>query len=131
MRLINNIAPVLILALISVSLLLFPPGCTRVSSGGFIDISSGSVVSSASDRVTGYSLGNAPIETRYSLSLHGMPDGSPSVGSASAYMDVLIQEGNNNSLNLVERIEFSDFASISGRINRFERVMSFRSGLYG
>jgi hypothetical protein len=130
MKIANCIAPVFILAFVFASLIVLPAYCNRIESGSTIDISSGSITTSASDRFIQYSGGLNPVEFRYSLNVNGISPESPAQGSASAYIDGLIQEGSSDSLDpsLAERIEFHEFTSVSGAITRFEKVMQFNSG---
>jgi hypothetical protein len=55
----------------------------------------------------------------------------PSVGFASAYMDVLIQEAGAGNANatLLERIEFHEETSVDGVITLFDKLMHYESGM--
>jgi hypothetical protein len=55
----------------------------------------------------------------------------PSIGSASAYMDVLIQENydeyEDEGPTLSERIEFSEETAVDGGITLFKKMMHYES----
>ncbi|MCE5298593.1 MAG: hypothetical protein MUE45_07635 [Methanoregulaceae archaeon] len=132
MKIENVVASVCLVAFIWASLIVLPAYCNRIESGSTIDLSSGSVSTSASDRIAQYSSGLDPVEIRYAIRVLDTAPETPSQGSVSAYMNGLIQEGSSDSLNpsIGERIEFSEYTRVDGAISRFEKVMQFRSDIF-
>jgi hypothetical protein len=79
-----------------------------------------------------------PVELNHDLRVTELLTDVPSVGFASAYMEVLIQEARGGPqdapapapfLTLMERIEFSEESSADGAITLFDKLMHYESGM--
>jgi hypothetical protein len=127
---------------------LFPAYCNRAEAGSTIDMTVANVRTTSTDRFVMPS-GDHPVELNHDLVVTELVEDLPSIGTASAHMEVLIQEGMGigfafNGLStediqpnqiaidpLVERIEFSEETTISGDVTRFEKLMHYESMLTG
>jgi len=119
-----------------------PAFCNRAEAGSTIDMTVANVRTTTTDRFLTPS-GDHPVELNHDIRVAELVSDVPSVGMASAYMDVLIQEGrgilirnsgqdfvgqNNNIIDpLMERIEFSEETSADGAITLFEQLMHYES----
>jgi hypothetical protein len=77
------------------------------------------------------SSGDHPVELNHDILVTELIEDLPSMGTASAYMEVLIQEGSalGAEAELMERIEFSEETTVSGDITTFEKLMHYESGM--
>ena len=104
----------------------FPAFCTRIESGSSVDISSGSLSTTASGLLV-TSEGIDPVELSYRISLIGIGD-APAQGSANAYIEGLIVEGRDNGTGIMERLDLSDYTAVNGQITQFEKILQYKSG---
>jgi hypothetical protein len=123
-----------------------PMYCNRAEAGSTIDMTVANVRTTSTDRFVMPS-GDHPVELNHDILVTGLIEDLPSQGTASAYMEVLVQEGRGNmtvfdveggaiSLTigddpLMERIEFSEETTITGDITLFEKLMHYESMLTG
>ncbi|MCE5298587.1 MAG: hypothetical protein MUE45_05550 [Methanoregulaceae archaeon] len=108
----------------------FPAYCNRAEAGSTIDMTVANVRTTSTDRFVMPS-GDHPVELNHDLVVTELIDDLPSQGMASAYMDVLIQEGGAGDANasLMERIEFHEETTITGDITDFTKLMHYESGM--
>jgi len=71
------------------------------------------------------------VEKNYEISVteFTFADGTtiPSIGSASAYMDVLVRESRNVNGNLHEQVRYSESTDVDGEITVFEKISHYES----
>jgi hypothetical protein len=114
----------------------FPAFCNRAEAGSTIDMTVANVRTTTTDRFVMPS-SDHPVELNHDIRVSELVTDVPSVGFASAYMDVLIQEAGASdesgpdipSKQLMERIEFSEETSADGAITLFEKLMHYESGM--
>jgi hypothetical protein len=110
---------------------IFPAYCNRAEAGSTIDMTVANVRTTSTDRFVMPS-GDHPVELNHDLVVTELVEDLPSMGTASAYMEVLIQEGSSISpTTLQERIEFYEETTVSGDITNFEKLMHYESMLTG
>jgi hypothetical protein len=125
---------------------LIPTFCNRAEAGSTIDMTVANVRTTSTDRFVSPSADH-PVELNHDIRVSELITDVPSVGMASAYMDVLIQEGrgillrnsgpafigqNNHIIDpLMERIEFTEETSADGAITLFEKLMHYESMVTG
>jgi hypothetical protein len=122
---------------------LFPAFCNRAQAGSTIDMTVANVRTTTADRFVMPSADH-PVELNHDIRVSELVTDVPSVGMASAYMDVLIQEGraietsmtddsivgvNGFHDPLMERIEFHEETTADGAITLFEKLMHYESGM--
>jgi len=113
----------------------FPTYCNRAEAGSTIDMTVANVRTTTTDRFVMPSADH-PVELNHDLRVTELVTDVPSVGFASAYMDVLVQEARGGEagpdapyLTLMERIEFSEESSADGAITLFDKLMHYESGM--
>ena len=107
----------------------FPAYCNRAEAGSTIDMTVANVRTTTTDRFVMPS-GDHPVELNHDLRVTELVTDVPSVGFASAYMEVLIQEADKaNPATLKERIEFFEETSVDGAITLFDKLMHYESGM--
>jgi hypothetical protein len=108
----------------------FPAFCNRAEAGSTIDMTVANVRTTTTDRFVMPS-SDHPVELNHDIRVSELVTDVPSIGMASAYLDVLIQEGGAFDLSndLVERIEFTEETSADGAITLFEKLMHYESGM--
>ena len=110
----------------------FPAFCNRAEAGSTIDMTVANVRTTTTDRFVMPS-SDHPVELNHDLRVSELVADVPSVGFASAYMDVLIQEAGAGSFpvdeTLMERIEFTEETSVDGAITLFDKLMHYESGM--
>ncbi|MCE5298008.1 MAG: hypothetical protein LLF84_03560 [Methanoregulaceae archaeon] len=114
----------------------FPAYCNRAEAGSTIDMTVANVRTTSTDRFVMPSSDNT-VELNHDLLVTELVDDLPSMGTASAYMEVLIQEGAAEFFDdpiyysemLMERIEFSEETTVTGDITSFEKLMHYESGM--
>jgi len=105
-----------------------PSFCNRAEAGSTVDMTVANVRTTTTDRFVMPS-GDHPVELNHDIRVSELVSDVPSVGMASAYMDVLIQEDNNGeAITLDERIEFTEETTADGAITLFEKLMHYESG---
>ncbi len=126
---------------------LFPAFCNRAEAGSTIDMTVANVRTTTTDRFVMPSADH-PVELNHDLRVTELVTDVPSVGFASAYMEVLIQEGRGFPVTgtvfvrgdvdpppcvildpLVERIEFFEETTADGAITLFDKMMHYESGM--
>jgi hypothetical protein len=109
-----------------------PAYCNRAEAGSTIDMTVANVRTTTSDRFVMPSADH-PVELNHDIRVSELITDVPSVGFASAYLDVLIQEArwgpDISSFDLKERIEFSEETSAEGAITLFDKLMHYESGI--
>ena len=107
----------------------FPAYCNRAQAGSTIDMTVANVRTSSTSRFVMPS-GDHPVELNHDIRVSELVEGVPSQGFASAFMEVLIQEGSSGSpANLTERIEFEERTTVDGAITLFNKLMHYESGM--
>ncbi len=107
----------------------FPAYCNRAEAGSTIDMTVANVRTTTTDRFVMPSADH-PVELNHDLRVTELVSDVPSIGFASAYMEVLIQEGSKaQPTNLTERIEFFEETSVDGAITLFDKLMHYESGM--
>ncbi|HUU76660.1 MAG TPA: hypothetical protein VMW63_11330 [Methanoregulaceae archaeon] len=110
---------------------LFPAYCNRAEAGSTIDMTVANVRTTSTDRFVMPSADH-PVELNHDIRVSELITDLPSMGMASAYMDVLIQEaygGEADPTALAERIEFSEETTVDGDVTLFEKLMHYESGM--
>ncbi|MCE5298591.1 MAG: hypothetical protein MUE45_07650 [Methanoregulaceae archaeon] len=108
---------------------IFPTFCNRAEAGSTIDMTVANVRTTSTDRFVTTSSDHT-VELNHDILVTELIDDLPSMGTASAYMEVLIQEGSRASPDtLMERIEFTEETTITGDITTFEKLMHYESGM--
>ncbi|HUU74573.1 MAG TPA: hypothetical protein VMW63_00615 [Methanoregulaceae archaeon] len=122
---------------------LTPTYCNRAQAGSSIDMTVANVRTTSTDRfVMSYDVllpvsASGDVELNHDIRVSEFVTDLPSMGMASAYMDVLIQEAYGGQLEpgnidpfttLAERIEFHESTTIDGDITLFEKMMHYESG---
>ncbi|MDD1719942.1 MAG: hypothetical protein LUQ25_07780 [Methanoregulaceae archaeon] len=120
----------------------FPPFCNIVQTGSSVDLTLGSVSTSASERFVS-DTADVPISQAYSISVKGVStsDGTvDAIGSASAYMKAHLQDGRTLNTSAdeggisysqvkAEDISYSNSVSASGIIAAFSQSYTYQSGI--
>jgi len=110
----------------------FPDFCNRAEAGSTIDMTVANVRTTSTDRFVMPSADH-PVELNHEIRVSELVTDLPSMGMASAYMDVLIQEAGSTydglDLTLCERIEFTEETTVDGDITLFEKLMHYESGM--
>ena len=108
----------------------FPAFCNRAEAGSTIDMTVANVRTTSTDRFVMPS-GDHTVELNHDILVTELIDDLPSQGTASAYMEVLIQEGGAEPQEntLMERIEFWEETTVSGDITEFSKLMHYESGM--
>lgn len=115
----------------------YPPFCNYAETGSTVDMTVANIRTTSSDRFITPSA-DTSVELEHDILVTDLGEGLPSSGTASAYMDVLIQEGRLTAedfpaggrlihLSFSERIEFSEASSVHGDINIFDKEMNYES----
>jgi hypothetical protein len=112
-----------------------PTYCNRAEAGSTIDMTVANVRTTTTDRFVMPS-GDHPVELNHDLRVTELVADVPSTGMASAYMEVLIQEGYGSddiytdpTEILAERIEFTEETTADGAITLFDKLMHYESGM--
>jgi hypothetical protein len=108
----------------------FPAYCNRVEAGSTIDMTVANVRTTSTDRFI-IPEADQMVELNHDIVVTELVEDLPSMGTASAYMDVLIQEAgaNRNDDDLMERIEFNEETTVTGDISEFTKLMHYESGM--
>jgi hypothetical protein len=130
---------------------IIPPFCNIVEEGSSADLTIGSLATQSSERFimlaapdVGYyemswpwPVSDPGVEANYNVKLTGFGD-IPSVGTASAYMNVHAQEGrvvdfSNDRSNYpkAEDLVYSELTSTTGEITLFQKTMNYKSQFTG
>jgi len=111
-----------------------PAYCNRAEAGSTLDMAVANVRTMTTSRFVMPSADH-PVELNHDIRVTELVSDAPSVGMASAYMEVLVQEARVVSLGgagvrtLMERIEFSEESSADGAITLFDKLMHYESGM--
>ena len=108
----------------------FPAYCNFAEAGSTIDMTVANVRTNSMDRFI-LNSGDTTTELEHNLAVTELITDLPSMGSASAFMNVLIMEeyGQGNETNMQEKIEFGELVSVSGDITAFLQDMNYVSGM--
>ncbi|NYT20473.1 MAG: hypothetical protein GKC07_01570 [Methanomicrobiales archaeon] len=112
----------------------FATFCNRAEAGSTIDMTVANVRTTTTDRFVMPSADH-PVELNHDIRVSELVTDVPSVGFASAYMEVLIQEAPRSEGEiplpqpLAERIEFTEETTADGAITLFEKLMHYESGV--
>ena len=117
---------------------LFPAYCNFAESGSTVDMTVANVRTNSMDRFI-VPTSDTSVELEHDVLVTELIDGVPSSGTASAYMNVLIQEARGVTYvievedisPLAERIEFEESSSVTGDISVFDKQMNYNSVLTG
>jgi hypothetical protein len=122
-----------------------PQFCNMAEMGSDLDISTGSVSTTAGDRFIS-ATGDYPVTVDYGIRLTGIDD-EPADGSVSAFMNALDMEGEITTLarvpfenpddgtfyllqtGLASELRFDELSSVHGQIAVFDKVMHYESGM--
>ncbi|HUU76659.1 MAG TPA: hypothetical protein VMW63_11325 [Methanoregulaceae archaeon] len=109
-----------------------PAFCNRAEAGSTIDMTVANVRTTSTDRFVMPSSDHT-VELNHDIRVSELVTDLPSMGMASAYMEVLIQEGSGpdwpTASQLQERIEFTEETTVDGDITLFEKLMHYESGM--
>jgi len=112
----------------------FPAYCNFAEAGSTIDMTVANVRTNSMDRFITPS-GDTTVELEHDLAVTELITDLPSMGSASAFMNVLIMEGYGSEEDgrdyntLGEKIEFGEVVSVYGDITAFLQDMNYVSGM--
>jgi hypothetical protein len=105
----------------------YPAYCNRAEAGSTIDMTVANVRTNTNDRFIMPS-GDSGVELNHDIVVTELVEDLPSMGTASAFMTVLIQEANGEDTDdMFERIEFSETTTVSGDISEFTKLMHYES----
>ncbi|NTU99586.1 MAG: hypothetical protein HGA55_00480 [Methanoregulaceae archaeon] len=95
-----------------------PATCDTITAGSDISISEGHVTSDSSARTVAASI-EEPVELTYSVAVEasGQTDDEKARGSATAYVDANIKEGNDGDSNQGTDIEYDQSTTVRGMID--------------
>jgi hypothetical protein len=118
-----------------------PAYCNFAEAGSTVDMTVANVRTTSMDRFV-VPTSDTSVELEHDIQVTELIDGLPSTGTASAYMDVLIQEARGirfiregsyygpligfDSVPM-ERIEFGEVTSVTGDISLFDKQMNYNS----
>jgi hypothetical protein len=107
-----------------------PAYCNRVEAGSTIDMTVANVRTTSNDRFV-MPAGDSGVELNHDIVVTELVEDLPSMGTASAFMDVLIQEGGAGEAadELMERIEFTEETTVTGDITNFAKLMHYESAM--
>ncbi|NYT21802.1 MAG: hypothetical protein GKC07_08405 [Methanomicrobiales archaeon] len=105
-----------------------PSFCNRAQAGSTIDMTVANVRTTTTDRFVMPSADHT-VEVNHDIRVSELVSDVPSVGLASGYLEVLVQEDRNGeSIMPYERIEYSEESTADGAITLFEKLMHYESG---
>jgi hypothetical protein len=105
-----------------------PIFCNRAEAGSTIDMTVANVRTTTTDRFVKLSADH-PVEMNHDLRVTELVTDVPSVGMASAFIDVLIQEAMADDIFPNERIELTEETTADGAITLFDKLMHYESGM--
>jgi len=107
----------------------FPASCNFAEAGSTIDMTVANVRTNSMDRFI-HPSSDTTVELEHDLAVTELITDLPSMGSASAFMNVLIMEAYGDTPDtLGERIEFGELTSVNGDITSFLKDMNYVSGM--
>jgi len=107
----------------------FPASCNFAEAGSTIDMTVANVRTNSMDRFI-HPSSDTTVELEHDLAVTELITDLPSMGSASAFMNVLIMEAYGDTPDtLGERIEFGELTSVNGDITAFLKDMNYVSGM--
>lgn len=98
-----------------------------VNAGSSFDLAQGTVLTRAQARTVTPSAG-VPVALNYGISVHGLGS-NPAIGSAGAFMDGHLEQGRGNSTAKSSDLAFSQQTSVQGLIYRFDKTVTYESGI--
>lgn len=112
-----------------------PSYCNNAEAGSTIDMTVANVRTTSTDRFI-MDPAEYPVELNHDILVTELITGLPSSGTASAFMNILIQEGYGSddpgdwevTERLGERIELTEETTVHGDITVFEKLMHYESG---
>ena len=108
-----------------------PAYCNFAEAGSTIDMTVANVRTNSMDRFIVNS-GDTTTELEHDLAVTELITDLPSMGSASAFMNVLIMEEGVDPFDIppmMEKIEFGELTSVTGDITSFLKDMNYVSGM--
>jgi hypothetical protein len=105
-----------------------PTFCNRAEAGSTIDMTIANVRTTSNDRFI-MPAGDYQVELNHDILVSELVEDLPSMGTASAYMNVLIQESRADSDDMFEKITFVEETTVTGDISTFEKLMHYESGI--
>ena len=107
----------------------FPAYCNFAEAGSTIDMTVANVRTNSMNRFITPS-GDTTVELEHDIAVTELITDLPSMGSVSAFMNVLIMEGYGDTPETMgEKIEYSEITSVYGDISTFLKDMSYVSGM--
>lgn len=107
----------------------FPAYCNFAEAGSTIDMTVANVRTNSMDRFIVPS-GDTTVELEHDIAVTELITDLPSMGSASAFMNVLIMEAYADTPRTMgEKIEFNELTSVYGDITAFLKDMNYVSGM--
>jgi hypothetical protein len=107
----------------------FPAYCNFAEAGSTIDMTVANVRTNSMDRFINPS-GDTTVELEHDIAVTELITDLPSMGSASAFMNVLIMEAYGDTPDTMgEKIEFGEVTSVYGDITAFLKDMNYVSGM--
>ena len=107
----------------------FPAYCNFAEAGSTIDMTVANVRTNSMDRFIVPS-GDTTVELEHDIAVTELITDLPSMGSASAFMNVLIMEAYGDTPDTMgEKIEFGEVTSVYGDITAFLKDMNYVSGM--
>lgn len=104
--------------------------CNMAESGSTIDMTVANVRTTSTDRFV-MPTSDYPVELNHDILVTELTPGLSSEGTASAYMNVLLQENYDEEFPwisiLAERIEISEETTVTGDVTVFEKLMHYDS----
>ena len=104
-----------------------PAFCNTVKMGSTIDMTFANVRTTLQGDMLTIPNTDNMVETNYEISVtpFTFADGTtiPSIGSASAYMDVLVRESRDVNGLMHEQVRFSEKTGVDGEIMAFEKIL--------
>jgi len=106
-----------------------PSCCNFAEAGSTVDMTVANVRTNSMDRFIIPS-GDTSVELEHDIAVTELITDLPSMGSASAFMNVLIMEAYADTpIKMGEKIEFGEVSSVSGDISSFLKDMNYVSGM--
>jgi hypothetical protein len=95
-----------------------PASCDTITAGSDVSISEGHVTSDSSARTVAASV-EEPVQLTYSVAVEasGQTDDEKAQGSATAYVDANLREGNDGNMDQGTDVEYEQSTTVRGMID--------------